>query len=53
MNGTTVGDSWRKSLAEWEIPPDILAGADSSPWVFPRDTYTGWEPGTEPVEDPL
>jgi phospholipase C len=24
-----------------------------SPWVFPGDTYTGWEPGTEPVEDPL
>jgi len=39
MNGTTAGDSWRKSLAEWEIPPDILAGADSSPWVFPREVF--------------
>ena len=25
----------------------------TSPWNFPGDTYTGWEPGTVPVENPL
>ena len=26
---------------------------DSSPWDFPGEEYTGWEPGTVPVDDPL
>jgi phospholipase C len=25
----------------------------TSPWDFPSDTYTGWQPGTVPVEDAL
>jgi hypothetical protein len=25
----------------------------STPWDFPSDTYTGWEPGTIPVEEAL
>jgi phospholipase C len=25
----------------------------TSQWTFPGDTYTGWEPGTVPVENPL
>ena len=26
---------WRSALAEWEIPPAILAAAPESPWQFP------------------
>jgi phospholipase C len=30
-----------------------LAPTSSSRWVFPGDSYAGWEPGVVPVEDPL
>lgn len=39
VHGTNAGDSWRKTLAEWEIPPDILAGAEASPWMLPREVF--------------
>jgi len=39
MRGTTAGDRWRKALAEWQIPPDILAGAEESPWVLSRQVF--------------
>ncbi|MGH8834079.1 MAG: class I SAM-dependent methyltransferase [Actinomycetes bacterium] len=39
MRSTTAGDRWRKALAEWQIPPDILAGAEESPWVLPRQVF--------------
>lgn len=39
MRSTTAGDRWRKALADWQIPPDILAGAEESPWVLPRRVF--------------
>jgi SAM-dependent methyltransferase len=39
MRSTTAGDRWREALAEWQIPPDILAGAEESPWVLPRQVF--------------
>ena len=39
MRSTTAGDNWRKALAEWEIPPEILAGAEESPWELPRQVF--------------
>jgi SAM-dependent methyltransferase len=31
---------WRQALAAWQIPADILAGAEESPWVLPRHVFT-------------
>ena len=39
MHTTNAGESWRKALAAWEIPADILAGAEESPWVLPRHVF--------------
>ena len=39
MRSTTAGDRWRKALAEWQIPPEILADAEESPWVLPRHVF--------------
>lgn len=30
---------WRRALAEWEIPPAILAAAPESPWRFPTGLF--------------
>ena len=32
---TIAGDKWRKSLAAWSIPSDILRQAPESPWIHP------------------
>lgn len=33
-------DTWRRSLAEWAIPQDILDAAPESPWGFPTAVFT-------------
>jgi SAM-dependent methyltransferase len=30
---------WKQALAEWAIPPDILAAAPESPWGFPTKVF--------------
>jgi SAM-dependent methyltransferase len=32
---------WREQLASWRIPPEILAGAASSPWTLPVAMFAG------------
>jgi SAM-dependent methyltransferase len=32
-------DHWRDELAAWAIPEDILAGAEQTPWVLPRQVF--------------
>jgi hypothetical protein len=32
---------WREALAQWEIPPEILAGAAASPWTLPVPKFVG------------
>jgi SAM-dependent methyltransferase len=37
-----VGDAearWRQELAAWEIPTEILASAEESPWALPRPVF--------------
>lgn len=33
-------DQWRRDLAAWAIPDEIMAKATESPWVFPRQVFT-------------
>ena len=35
MSAGPADDHWRRRLAEWAIPPHILAAADDSPWQVP------------------
>jgi SAM-dependent methyltransferase len=35
----TAADRWRDQLAEWAIPPEILAHAPESPWTFSVDVF--------------
>lgn len=32
---TNSGEKWRSSLASWDIPNEILAKAEESPWIHP------------------
>jgi SAM-dependent methyltransferase len=32
-------DRWRDELAAWAIPEEILAGAEQTPWVLPRQVF--------------
>ena len=34
-------EQWRRDLAAWAIPESILAGATDSPWVLPREVFSG------------
>ncbi|GAC1335854.1 MAG: hypothetical protein NVSMB17_19160 [Candidatus Dormibacteria bacterium] len=34
-----AGARWRSALAQWEIPPAILAAAPESPWAFPPGLF--------------
>lgn len=35
----SAADRWRQALAEWAIPPAILAAAPESPWSFPTEVF--------------
>jgi SAM-dependent methyltransferase len=35
MDAAQVRERWRAALAQWEIPPQILANATASPWQLP------------------
>jgi 2-polyprenyl-3-methyl-5-hydroxy-6-metoxy-1,4-benzoquinol methylase len=39
-HGTTASDRWRNALADWAIPPEILAAAPESPWGFPVELFS-------------
>jgi len=34
-----LAERWQQDLAAWAIPDDILAAADESPWVLPRQVF--------------
>jgi len=34
-----AAERWSRALADWAIPPEILAGAPESPWGFPTELY--------------
>ncbi len=38
MSGPAA-DLWRSALADWAIPPEILAAAPESPWGFPVELF--------------
>lgn len=35
----TALEDWSAALAAWQIPPAVLARADDSPWVLPREVF--------------
>lgn len=35
----TALQAWAEALAAWTIPPEVLAGAEESPWVLPRQVF--------------
>jgi SAM-dependent methyltransferase len=37
--GAGASERWAAALAEWEIPPRILAAVAESPWGFPRQLF--------------
>jgi len=37
----TPGERWRAALEQWRIPPEILAGAATSPWTLPVKMFAG------------
>lgn len=39
MSAAQVQDRWRTALAQWEIPPEILAHATTSPWQLPAKLF--------------
>jgi SAM-dependent methyltransferase len=39
MSATAAADSWAWALADWRIPPEILAAAPQDPWAFPTDLF--------------
>jgi Methyltransferase domain len=34
-----AAEQWRRQLAAWEIPAEILAAVEESPWVLPRSVF--------------
>jgi ubiquinone/menaquinone biosynthesis C-methylase UbiE len=39
--GGSAARRWRDALDAWRIPPDILAGSSTSPWVLPVKIFAG------------
>jgi len=39
MHAAQVQERWRNALAQWEIPPEILANATASPWQLPVQPF--------------
>ena len=35
----TAARRWREALAQWAVPPEILAAAPESPWHFPPELF--------------
>src|SRR5256885_596520 len=35
----SAAQGWRRALADWAIPEEILAAAPESPWTFPVELF--------------
>lgn len=50
--GGSAGARWATELAGWAIPPEILAAAPESPWVFPVELFRLAGDGAERADTP-
>lgn len=41
MELADLQQQWKQDLVSWAIPDSIVAATDESPWVLPREVFTG------------